>query len=157
MGASSGKVCRTPGSSWVTSWSPVCKDAVHGPNETFQRRWPGEQHLPRAQLGLRGLIQVLRCQAVLHLGREPRHQALPRGDIAWLDVYGHPNPLLLLDIGGFPVGRREEEGGRQLERPSQRVEDADGDRHVIGDKAPEEAQGTPLEGKATTMVVPATP
>jgi len=63
----------------------------------------------------------------------------------------------LLYIGGFPVGWREEEGGRQIKLPSQIVEDADGDRHVIGDKASEEAQRTQLEGKAPAIVVPATP
>jgi hypothetical protein len=65
--------------------------------------------------------------------------------------------LLLLDIGGFPVGRREKEGGGQIELPSQIVEDADGDRHMIGDKAAEEPQGTQLEGKAPAIVVPTTP
>jgi hypothetical protein len=55
------------------------------------------------------------------------------------------------------VGRREEEGWGQIELPSQIVKDADGDCHVIGDKAAEDPQGTQLEGKATAIVVPATP
>jgi hypothetical protein len=87
-------------------------------NEAFPRRWPGEQHLPLAQVGLRMLRQVLGCQAVWRTGREPLRQALPRDGIERLDVSGGPNPLLLLDIGGFPVGRWEEEGGGQIELPS---------------------------------------
>ncbi len=59
---------------------------TNGSNEAFQRRWPGEQHLPLAQLGLRMLIQILGCQAVLRTGREPLRQALPRDGIERLDV-----------------------------------------------------------------------
>ena len=55
------------------------------------------------------------------------------------------------------MGRREEEGRRQIELPSQIIEDADGHGHVIGDKAAVEPQGTQLEGKAPAIVVPATP
>jgi hypothetical protein len=64
--------------------------------------------------------------------------------------------LLLLQIGRFPVGWREEERGRQIELPSQVVEDADGDGHMIGDKASIEPQGAQLEGKAPAIVVAAT-
>ncbi len=130
---------------------------THGPNEAFQRRRPGEQPLPLAELCLRVLRQVLGCQAVLRTEREPLRQALPRGGSERRDVSVSPNPLLLLDIGGCPVGRREAEGGGQSELPSQRVEEADGYRHVLGDKASKDPQGTQLEGKATALVVPAPP
>ena len=59
---------------------------TNGPNEAFQRPRPGEQDLPRAELGLRVLIQVLGCQAVLGTEREPLRQALPRGGIERLDL-----------------------------------------------------------------------
>ena len=57
-----------------------------GPNEAFQCRRPGEHHLPRAELGLRVVIQVLGWQAVLCTEREPLCQALPRGRIERLDL-----------------------------------------------------------------------
>jgi hypothetical protein len=53
--------------------------------------------------------------------------------------------------------RWEEEGRRQIELPSQIVENADRDCHVIGDKAAVDPQGTELKGKAPAIVVPATP
>ena len=59
---------------------------TNGPHEAFQRRWPREEHLPRAELGLRELIQVLGWQAVLGTEREPLCQALPRGGIEGLDL-----------------------------------------------------------------------
>ena len=54
------------------------------------------------------------------------------------------------------MGWREKEGWGQIELPSQVVEDADGDDHMIGDKASEEPQRTQLEGKTPAIVVAAT-
>ena len=129
---------------------------TNGPHEAFQRRWPREEPLPRAEVGLRALIQVLGGQAVWCTAREPRRHARPRRGIEGLDLEVRPKPLLWLYSGGFPVGWREAERGRQIALPSQVVEAADGAGHRMGAQASEEPQRTQWEGKAPAVVVAAT-